>query len=157
MARTAVLGIGHELRGDDAAGLEVARRLKVRMAGYPDWLVLETGPVPENFSGPLRRFSPDIVILVDAALLDEPPGSLRLVDWREAGGFPSSTHSLPLATLAGFLASELGCEVRLLGIQPGDDSLGAPLSPAVEQGVEKAVELLVGLAEGKSFTYPPTL
>ena len=98
--RTAMLGIGHELRGDDAAGLEVARRLQALVVGQPDSLILETGPVPENFTGPLRRFAPDLVLLVDAALMGEPAGAVRWLDWKMRGVFhlpPTPCRSRPSA------------------------------------------------------------
>ncbi len=138
--RIAVVGIGNELRGDDAAGLEVVRRLKKRLKGHPEQLLLiEAGPVPENFTGPLRRFQPEMVLLVDAALMGEEPGALRHLDWKEAAGFPSSSHTLPLETFAAYLVGELGCEVRLLGLQPGGDELGAPISEAMDAAVNRAV------------------
>ncbi len=71
--RTAILGIGQELRGDDALGLEIARRLQKKLSGREDVLILLAGPAPENFTGALRRFAPQRVILVDAALMGEPP------------------------------------------------------------------------------------
>lgn len=147
-----MLGIGHELRGDDAAGLQAARRLQELASGQPDRLILETGPVPENFTGSLRRFAPDLVILVDAALMGEPAGAVRWLDWRDTGGFSSSTHSLPLSTFCDYLVSELGCEVRLLGIQPGANELDTPLSPAMVRGVQRAVEIL----EEILWIHPPT-
>ena len=37
---------------------------------------MEAGPAPENFTGPLRRFRPDLVLLVDAAQMDAEPGTI---------------------------------------------------------------------------------
>ncbi len=141
LARLAILGIGHELRGDDAAGLEVARRLQPFAAHNPHLLVIETGPVPENFTGLLRRFAPGRVILVDAVQMGEPPGTLRFLNWRDAVGLPS-THTFPLNIFADYLVSEFSCAVELLGIQPGDNAFNAPLTAEVEQAVEQASRYL---------------
>ena len=139
----AILGIGQELRGDDALGLEVARRLQRKLSGRGDVLVLLAGPAPENFTGMLRRFAPQRVILVDAALMGEAPGAAHWLNWREAAGFSASTHSLPLSALASYLESELGCTVQLMGIQPAANDLGASLSTQAKKGASEAVRLIM--------------
>ena len=138
--RIAVVGVGQELRGDDAAGLVVAQRLSALTPHFSALLVVEGGHAPENCTGPLRRFKPDLVVLVDAAALHLPPGSIQLLNWEQIGGLSATTHTLPLHLLARYLMAELGCEVILLGIQPIDTTLGAPLSSPVEKAVREVVE-----------------
>lgn len=133
--RVAALGIGQELNGDDAAGVLVARALDRHMAGNPSVMVLDAGPAPENFTGKLRSFAPQIVILIDAAEMSEPPGTVRWLDWRDTSGLSASSHTLPPYVLAGFLAESLGCVVGLIGIQPGANHLGAPVSAAVRRAI----------------------
>lgn len=138
--RMAVVGVGHELRGDDAAGLEVARRLAAGArpaAGGTNerLLVLEGGPAPENVTGTLRRFAPEVVLLVDAATFGAEPGAVRWFTPDQAEGLSATTHTMPLSMLARYLALELDCRIYLLGIQPGRNDIGAPLSPAVERAV----------------------
>jgi hydrogenase 3 maturation protease len=140
LPRIAVLGIGHELRGDDAAGLAVARALQRALAGDGHWLVIDAGPTPENQTGPLRRFKPDVVLLVDAAQMDEAPGVIRWLPWNETGGISASTHTLSPQVLARFLIGELGCEVALLGIQPAHNAIDARLSPEVAEAVATIVD-----------------
>jgi hydrogenase 3 maturation protease len=138
-----VVGIGHELRGDDAAGIAVARALRPRVAAHEQVLVIDAGPAPENFTGPLRRFDPDLVLLVDAAQMNETAGTVRWLACRETAGLSASTHTLPPYVLAGYLTAELGCEVALLGIQPGNACLvGAPLSTAVRKAVSAVAQAL---------------
>ena len=143
--RTAILGIGQELRGDDALGLEVARRLQKKLSGRENVLILLAGPAPENFTGALRRFAPQRVILVDAALMGGPPGAARWLDWHDARGFSASTHSLPLSALADYLESELGCTVQIMGVQPAGNALGTPLSPEAKKGVREASQLILSV------------
>jgi hydrogenase 3 maturation protease len=152
--RIAVAGIGHELRGDDAAGLAVARGLQTALAGDERILVTEAGPVPENQTGLLRRFGPDLVLLVDAAQMDAVPGTVQWLRWEDTAGLTAATHSLPLSVLARYLRGELDCEVALLGIQPADDSIGVPLSPRVAEAVKGIVEVLAGKLEGKAEPRP---
>jgi hydrogenase maturation protease HycI len=142
-ARLALLGIGNELRGDDAAGLHVARGLLARRDLPPGWLVLETGPAPENFTGWLRRSTPEMVLLVDAAQMGGHPGEVRWLDWQDTTGMSASTHTLPLHLVAQYIERELHCPVWLVGIQPQQNEVGALLSPAVAQAVEGLVKLLI--------------
>lgn len=136
--RTALVGIGHELRGDDAAGLAVAQGL--RPLACEQLLIVEGGHAPENHTGALRRFAPDLVLLVDCAQLDERPGSIRWLSWEETTGLSASTHTMPPYMLARYLAIMLNCEVALIGIQPADTALDAALSPPVQTAVNEIVE-----------------
>ena len=143
--RVAVVGIGHELRGDDAAGLAIVRALQRRHFDAARWLLLEGGPAPENHTGALRRFAPDIVLLIDAAQMDEPPGTIRLLPPAAASGPGASTHTFSLSVLTAYLTHELDCEIVLVGIQPATLALGAPLSLPVAAAVGTLVEALAGL------------
>lgn len=135
-ARLAVLGIGHELYGDDAVGNWLAGRLCATAAGNARLLAIQGGPAPENFTGLLRRFEPDLVLMVDAALMELEPAKTGWLRWQDTSGFSASTHTLPLHLLAGYLTAELNCEVTLLGIQPAQTRVGAPLSPEVQACAE---------------------
>ncbi|MBN1285578.1 MAG: hydrogenase 3 maturation endopeptidase HyCI [Anaerolineae bacterium] len=143
--RIAVMGIGHEMRGDDAAGVMVARGLAERAARRDTLLVLDAGAMPENNTGPVRRFRPDLILLVDAAQMCEPPGTVCLLDWQDTVGVAASTHTLPPYILAQYLTATLDCSIALIGIQPADSSSGAPLSPEVNRAVDAIVETLAAI------------
>jgi hydrogenase maturation protease HycI len=135
--RLAVVGVGNELRADDAAGLLVVREIRehAAWAGDAALLALEAGPAPENLTGALRRFSPDVVLFVDAADLGEAPGSVRFVDPDRIDGLSAATHGLPLSIFAEYLSMELRCRVAVLGIQPMTLTMGAPMSMPVLEAV----------------------
>jgi hydrogenase 3 maturation protease len=105
-------------------------------------LVIDAGPSPESFSGPLRRFSPDLVILVDAAELGMPAGAVRVFHWQDAQGMSASTHGMPPTLLAKYLVSELGCDVALVGIQPRQLDFDTPVTPEVRRAVRSVVRSL---------------
>ena len=138
--RLAIVGIGHELRGDDAAGIEVTERLRP-LVGEP-WLVITAAHAPENHTGPLCQFQPDLVLLVDAAHLQAPAGSIHWLDWQETTGLSASTHTLPPYVLARYLHMTLACPVALLGIQPSQTTLQTKLSTDVDKAVDKIVSVL---------------
>ena len=138
--RLAVLGVGHELYGDDAVGGWLAGRLCAMTPASERLLVIQGGPAPENFTGTLRRFGPDLVLMIDAALMNLEPGETGWLNWQDTRGFSASTHTLPLNILAGYLTAELNCEVALLGIQPAQTRVGEPLSPEVREAAESAAK-----------------
>lgn len=134
------MGVGNEQRGDDVAGVLVARALSHSQISE-DVVVIEAGLAPENATAALRRFAPDLVLLVDAAEMGEAPGTVRWVEAAEIEGMSASTHTLPLSMLADYLRLELGCEVVLLGIQPASMEYGVPVSDEVSRAVEQIVSL----------------
>ncbi len=146
-ARLAVLGIGHELYGDDAVGNWLAGRLCDGTPGKERLLAIQGGPAPENFTGVLRRFEPDLVLMVDAALMNLEPAKTGWLCWQDTSGFSASTHTLPLHLLAGYLTAELNCEVALLGIQPAQTRVGASLSPEVQACAENIARSITEILE----------
>jgi hydrogenase 3 maturation protease len=148
--RIAILGIGNELDGDDAAGVLVARELKVVLAARPvsDVLIIDAGPVPENFSGTLRRFQPEVVIFVDAAELARPAGTYAWVDRNAIEGFGGSTHLLPLSVFAEYLVYEFHCQVAFVGIQPARINFDAGVSPVVLKTVHEVAQELLTMLVG---------
>ena len=129
--RVAVVGVGNELNGDDMAGLILARELARRVEGRDHLLVIDAGPAPENTTGLLRRFGPDLVVMVDAAQMGDPPGAVRWLAWQDTAGISASTHTLPLHMFGTYLTAELGCDLALIGIQPAQNAVDGPLSEVV--------------------------
>ena len=145
--RITVLGVGNEFRSDDAAGVLVARILSNRECARDTehLLIIEAGHAPENTTGELRRFAPDLVLIIDAADMDETPGTVRWIPEESIDGMSASTHSLPLSMLARYLRLEMNCGVALLGIQPGSNEVGEQISPEIVRAVNETVDTLIGL------------
>jgi hydrogenase 3 maturation protease len=139
--RVAVLAVGSELHGDDAVGLLVGRRLDE--LGLPEIGVFIGATAPENCTGPIRRFSPTHLLLVDAADLGAEPGTVELLDPARLGGIAFTTHSLPLTVVVDYLLKSLpGCRVVVAGIQPASLDFGAELTPRVAAAVDSLVEAI---------------
>ena len=140
--RLAIVGIGNEFNGDDAAGVMVARKLGRREcasdAGHV--IVIEAGQAPENITAEMRKFQPEVVILVDAAQLDAAPGTINWIPWESTTGMSASSHSLPLGMLARYLTLEFGCAVHLLGIQPAQNDYYSNASLEVLNAVDDICE-----------------
>ena len=138
--KTVVVGVGNVLRGDDGAGVEVVRCLRVR--GNLTAELIDAGSVPENYLGPITRSRPALVIIIDAADMGCPPGTVREVDSETADWPAFSTHSASLTPLVEFVRSECDARVRVIGVQPHTRELGAHMSPAVIAAVNRVVEML---------------
>jgi hydrogenase 3 maturation protease len=148
--RIAIVGIGNEFRNDDAAGMLIARILLAREtnADSNHVLVIQGGHAPENVTGDLRQFSPDLILLIDAADMGTEAGTISLIPMEQIDGMTASTHSLPLSMLARYLTLELNCEVALLGIQPKSIELGETISREVHQAAAEIVEEISTLCFG---------
>ncbi len=77
----ALVGIGNPLKGDDASGLVTIHRLQE--ADLPDNLYrIDSGAVPENCTGILRKIQPALVIFIDAADMGMKPGGIGSLQFR---------------------------------------------------------------------------
>jgi len=155
LPRIAVVGIGNHLRSDDAAGMLIAGALSRHECAVDTdhLLIIEAGHAPENRTGELRNFAPNLVLLIDAAEMGETPGTVQWIAEEDIDGMSASTHSLPLSMLARYLNLELGCKVNLLGIQPGSNEVGETVSAIVLQAVDEVVKgldeaILTGMSAG---------
>lgn len=108
----------------------------------PALLIVEGGPAPENCTGLIRRFQPDLVILVDSAHMEEAAGTIRWLDWKDTTGLSFSTHSLPPYMFAQYLTSECHCAVALVGIQPQHTTMGEPVSDPVCRAARRVADTL---------------
>jgi hydrogenase 3 maturation protease len=97
------------------------------------------GAAPENLTGELARFAPDAVVLVDAAHLGRPPGTVELVPAERIGGLTFSTHMLPATIVLDYVRSTTGARTFVLGIQLGQKDVMAKPSPAVVAAVKRVV------------------
>jgi hydrogenase 3 maturation protease len=117
-------------------------------------LIIEAGHAPENTTGEIRRFDPDLVLIIDAADMGEAPGTIQWVPAEDIDGMSASTHSLPLSMLAQYLTLDLNCTVALLGIQSGSNNVSDNISPEVSQAVQEVVGELVALFSGVDLPVP---
>jgi hydrogenase 3 maturation protease len=133
----AVVGIGSDLRGDDAAGILVIRELEASLSN-PERAqasrirLFDGGTAPENLTGEILRFKPTHILLVDAADLGMKPGTIKLLDPEQIGGITFSTHVLPLKVLTDYLQQSHPCQIVILGIQPGSANFGQSPSPEIK-------------------------
>ncbi len=138
-----VIGVGNDWRGDDAAGLLVARRLAaMQLPGVTVCTVAQPGPELLDL---WRRYA--YVVLVDAVVTGSPPGTVHVFDVT-ATPLPAtlrvrSSHAFGLAQ-AVELARALGAlppRLLLYGIEIGSYEQGAAVSSPVLRTVSKPVTI----------------
>ena len=142
-ATVAILGCGSPLRGDDAAGSLIALNLAdldTRSGGRARAFYGDVAP--ENLTGPIKQFAPELLLIIDAVNMSLEPGELRIISKDEVGGVSFSTHILPLPILMQYLESEIGCRTLLLGIQAADLEFLADMTPAVADAVDAITSAL---------------
>jgi hydrogenase maturation protease len=161
-----IIGCGNFDRGDDAAGLLVARRLHA--------LVVETLGVEipgleiteqsgESFSLMDCWTGFEHVILVDATAPHGTPGQVRVwsahADRLPEDVFPCSTHAFGLreAVELGRVMNRLPQTLLIYGIEGKRFFLGAPPSPEVERAVVCVAERLMRRVSDSLFQTPQRL
>lgn len=142
MSTRLVACLGNELRGDDAAGLLVARELRASLPAGVD-LEEHSGDVVMLGESMARHAE---VVVIDAVVAPVASGSVLELDPKDAAAarVRSSSHGLGvLEALA--IARALGAEphVRLIGIVGSQFALGSKPTAAV---VTAASELARSLA-----------
>ncbi len=140
-----VIGVGNELRGDDAAGLIVARRLRERAATQALVLAWEADPagLPEAWIGA------EMAIVVDTVVSGAEPGTVQRFD-ASVAPLParlarSSTHALGVAEAIELARAldRLPGHTIVYGIEGRSFAAGAPLDPAVERAVDETLTRVV--------------
>ena len=136
MPMKVLMGVGNELRGDDAAGIYVARNMRCK-----EWQVIVAGQVPEDFTAEIKKIQPDVLVLVDAALMGLSPGEIRRIPMEKIPKVAFSTHGMPLSFLMEYLSDYVG-KIILIGIEPFQMEFGAKMSDEVKYAAERVVELI---------------
>ena len=144
VSRVLVAGIGNVFLGDDAFGVEVVRRLDP--ATLPDGVdVVDYGIRGVHLAYDLLDGRWGTVVLVDAVPLDDPPGTLAVLEVDPTGsGTPVDAHGMhPAAVLA--LLHDLGGTVDralVVGCTPATVEERMGLSEPVAAAVDEAVRLV---------------
>jgi hydrogenase 3 maturation protease len=130
-----LLTVGNGMMGDDGAGVLLGQMLQEHP--LEKWRVVNGGALPENLLPLVREMDASRVLIVDAADMDLPPGSIRFIHAeRLEDPFLMTTHSLPLSYLVESL-HEYVPRVDLVGIQPKIVAFGFPMSDDVRSAVEQ--------------------
>ncbi len=154
--RVLIAGIGNIFFGDDAFGVELARRLAGR--AFPASVrVVDFGIRGVDLTYTLLD-GWDVAILLDAVPRGGAPGTLYVIEpdctpagTPEPADLMLETHNLDPVRVLRLVAAMGGSlrRVLLVGCEPvpisAEDDIAPGLSPAVAAAVERAVELVESL------------
>ena len=150
--RIAVVGLGNEYRGDDAAGIAFARMLKERVRMGGKLVVIDAGMNLITSLKEIEECKPSRVLIVDAADLRINDG-WRLISESEIVERGISTHENNVAMCMRYLNAVLPkLDVRFVGIQFQDLDMteSLELSPKVSDSIRDLADLVsksVGLSD----------
>ncbi len=156
-----VIGCGNLLRGDDAVGPVLVRRLLDR--GLPDGAEVADGGT-SGMDVAFRMRGADRVILVDAAATGGEPGTLYRMLGTDVEALPDlstiNLHSFrwdhALAFARWLLKDDYPTDVIVYLVEADSFEFGAQLSPTVDAATDRLVDrLLVELAHEFAPAGPP--
>jgi len=150
--RTAILGLGSVLMGDDAAGPHVLYRLQAEYVLPPEVELLDLGAPGSELAYIVEGL--DALIVIDTIKAPGEPGDLHILRREEILGGPGGPDRLsphdPSLREALVSASFIGRSpesVLLIGIVPGENHLGIGFSPGVRAALWGATALVVAELE----------
>lgn len=156
--RLLVLGCGNILRGDDAVGPILVRHLWRR--GVPAGVRLVDGGT-SGMDVAFGMRGAERVVIVDAAATGAEPGTVYRVPGSELEDLPDlsglHTHNFrwdhALAFSKWLLGPEAPTDVTVFLVEAENVAHGAPLSPRVDAGMRRVIDILVAefLDEAESF------
>jgi hydrogenase maturation protease len=146
---TLILGLGSILLTDEAVGAAVLRALEPMAANDPRLTLYDGGTLSFTLAGPIG--DADALIVVDAASMGDPPGTVRVFEDaamdRQLSRHAKSVHEVSLADLFDIarLTDSLPARRALVGIEPERIDWGDRLTPRVEAAIPHAVSAIEGL------------
>ena len=135
-----ILGIGNEIKGDDAIGPTIAQKSSSLFDKNRNIAVFDGGTVPENYTGLIRKENPTHIILVDAVDMKKEPGHIRVVRKEEIAKYNISTHAMPVSFLIKYMETTVNAQIILIGIQPKSMGFADPISKEVEKSIDDVVD-----------------
>lgn len=143
LPKTAIIGIGNELNGDDAAGVLIVKNLKSQLPPSDEIMLIEGSIAPENYIGAIRNFRPDWIWVIDAAQLESNPGDVELIDLDLVEGIGSNTHRLPPTLFLSYLQMEINFQSFLFGINPVSVEPFSDVSEPIRIAIEKTTRFFL--------------
>jgi hydrogenase maturation protease len=141
--KTLILGVGNLLLKDEGIGIHVIRELEKENLP-PNVNLMDGGTGGLHLLSWLQDY--DRIIMIDATLDDNPPGTIRLIQPRYVSDYPPlmSAHEIGLRDMieAMCLIGNLP-EIRLIVISAANISeVGTGLSPEIHAAIPEIIQLV---------------
>ena len=130
------VGLGNELRGDDAAGLIMLDRFRQRPA-YRTSHFINAGSNPENYLQKILNADADLIVFIDAARFSAVPGTIAVLDSEKILESNFSTHAFSIKLVEQFLRQQKEYDFVYIGIEPNSTGLGHELSLPIRESIDR--------------------
>jgi len=143
--KTLILGLGNTLLGDEGVGVHSVNRLQQEKSPSRDVVLMDGGTLSFVLAGPIEEAGS--LIVIDAAQLGSPPGSVQVFEGAEMDRFVAnsrhkSVHEVTLFDLLtiAHLSGDLPSRRALIGVQPEHIDWSDSLSTSVAAAVPKVCD-----------------
>ncbi|MHA1378423.1 MAG: hydrogenase maturation protease [Candidatus Helarchaeota archaeon] len=144
-SRIAIVGIGNEFRYDDVAGFQVLKNLIKRSKiknPTKEILLVEGETAPHAKIIEIQDWKPTHLIMLDAADLRKPPGTVEFIEKYEMQKFSTTSHSGSKQILLDFLTASIkNLEIIIIGIQVEKIIFEKGISDNVAIAIEKLTKV----------------
>ena len=143
-----IMGIGNFDRADDYSGIAIIENLE-KIDFSENIKIINSGPVPEAFTGVIKDFEPDVLVIVDAAMMDEKPGKIRVFSEKDVDdAYMVTPHKVSMTMYMKYLRHYLkDIKGVFIGVQPFSLSYMEEMSPQVKDSVDFISEYLTKLLQ----------
>jgi len=149
MTRSVILGIGNILLTDDGVGVHVARHLEGLLQSRDDVQVIDAGTLSFTLAPVIE--DAERLIVIDAAQLNAPPGTVRTFFGEEFDAFLGraklTVHEVGLVDLLDIarLREAIPPERALVAVQSEIHTWGVRPTKAVEAAMPEIASLVMAL------------
>jgi hydrogenase maturation protease len=138
-----IAGVGSPYRHDDGIGIKIIKILKEQ--NNPNFTLFDGGT--DGFSLIDKLQEHEQAIIIDAVAMNADPGAVRVFSPNEAKlhvqNDALSTHGFGLAEMLNLVEElEIKTDIKVIGIQSKDISLGEGLSDVVSSQIPRVLEIV---------------
>lgn len=131
-----LMGIGNLDKADDYAGMAVIE--KIEKENLPKNLtIIKAGSAPEAYTNVIKKIKPDILVIIDTALMNERPGTIKcFLENDLETTYVATSHNVSLGMLTKYLRHFLKNLITIfIGIEPKKLNYMENISQTVQESV----------------------
>lgn len=152
----AIVGIGNVLQKDDGIGVKILKYLEASYE-FPGHVELVDGGTA-GVALQSEILGKDWLLIIDALAVPGEPGDVRLIDGKDTLSRPAdlkmSPHQVSFFDLIQLMElNDQGAEdFSIIGVVPKDTGVGIDITPAVNDAMDDAIDLLFTCLKAKGVT-----
>lgn len=141
MKRIAICSIGNSNLGDQG----IAREALVDLGSFhskENFLIIDCGREPRNYSKKIIEFSPDRIFFISAIDMSKASGTVESIEISKALKILSSAHRMKEQLFVDHLSNVFLGKSEFIAVQEKNRELGSGISPESRVAVTKIRELV---------------